>query len=532
MNTTNGFYADEKESTLANITWRNLTNNNFNNFISFDNTSGTITVSKDKLSGKDFTNEKNIKIIICVEWIQYSFQIENVTLDSNGDYVFNLTNDSKILLQNKVGSYASPDGSSKPIIEFSIQNAKCLLDENGEYYCDENNTLYYYSEQNPNDQNCFLAKSEGLIKIEGTKDSLVKNLCFENIKFKYGTSNILKNTTFSVAQAEKIYTVENSKVISLMKLDGQIHIDYANNITFNNCEFSSLNSTAIEIHEYAYNINITNNKFMDIGSTAIQIGDFTIQSNRNPLPNDISTVSSVSSFIIPMPSGIIIDNNYIENVGTTYYAGIGILTFYANNVQITHNTIYKIAYTGISLGWGWLNSEASDQIPQSHGDITVEYNIIKDTNKKLIDGAPIYTLGCFYSSTDKQYGCKIKNNYIDTTGDRGDWHGGIYLDEGSEYIYVSNNLILNITKYISARSITSFSSHRIKNSIIEGNYTDATSCDDTSKNLSGTNVIIANNYTGIDINSNESALEIMNNAGYKDPNLYKILLNLLLDALN
>lgn len=519
----NGFYVSGEEKKIANKSWNNLSGTQLSSIATFDGENGYITIAASELSGKNFSKDTNIKIIICVEWMEYSFIVDSVINDNNGNYIFVLNNDSKILLQSQLGNYASPDGQNKPVIEFKIENAYDLMDEDGEYYYD-GSKLYYYSNESPVGKECVIAKSEGLIKIEGTDSKLVTNLNFENIKFKYSKSTKYNNVAFYTSQAEEIYTVQNSNLTLVTKMDGQVYIDHARDISFKNCEFTFLNATAMEIYQYAYNINLNGNKFKDIGGAAIRVGYATLAGNTNPLPSNISTVTSVSSAITPLPAGIVIDNNYIENVGTTYYAGIGIVVYYANNVKISHNTVEKVSYSGISLGWGWSNSEGTS-VPTYHGNIILEYNTIKDTNKKLIDGAPIYTLGCFYKSEGKDYGCIIQHNYIDTSGDVNGYHGGIYLDEGSEFVYVVDNLILNVGNYINARSITNYESHRIKNSTITENYTDVTSCVDSAKDLEGTNVIINNNYTGIDITSNTEAKRILSNAGFKESNnVYKLTL--------
>jgi L-rhamnose mutarotase len=100
-------------------------------------------------------------------------------------------------------------------------------------------------------------------------------------------------------------------------------------------------------------------------------------------------------------------------------------------INIEHNEVCNVSYTGISLGWGW----------------TKESNVMKDNRvfanrvnhyaKHLYDVAGIYTLSA-------QPGTVISNNYIDSiymaeyAHDSNHWFY-LYTDEGSSYITVKNN---------------------------------------------------------------------------------------------
>ena len=46
-------------------------------------------------------------------------------------------------------------------------------------------------------------------------------------------------------------------------------------------------------------------------------------------------------------------NNYFTRVGQQKWCAVPIFLMYTANYEVSHNTIYDVPYTGISVGWGW-----------------------------------------------------------------------------------------------------------------------------------------------------------------------------------
>ena len=68
-------------------------------------------------------------------------------------------------------------------------------------------------------------------------------------------------------------------------------------------------------------------------------------------------------------------------------------------MQIEHNYVYNVPYTGISVGYGWTDEENAMK------NNIIANNEIRRAMAILTDGAGIYTLS-------KQPGTIIKENYI------------------------------------------------------------------------------------------------------------------------
>ncbi len=124
---------------------------------------------------------------------------------------------------------------------------------------------------------------------------------------------------------------------------------------------------------------------------------------------------------------ISITDNYIQRIGNGHYGASGIQTFYTDGVNISHNELYDLPYSGICVGWGWTNTKDS----QTAKNNIVTNNYIHNYCQKAIDGGGIYTLG-------NQPGSVISGNYIT---DQKNVYAGIYLDAGSQYFTVSDNVV-------------------------------------------------------------------------------------------
>src|SRR5690606_27732851 len=97
---------------------------------------------------------------------------------------------------------------------------------------------------------------------------------------------------------------------------------------------------------------------------------------------------------------VVVRNNLIHNTANEDWGAVGIGAGFVRGVDISHNDISDVAYSGISLGWGWtptINSMKSN---------TAERNRFTRYGKFMYDVAGIYT-------PSAQPGTKLWNNEID-----------------------------------------------------------------------------------------------------------------------
>ncbi|MGN5382417.1 RICIN domain-containing protein [Streptomyces lasalocidi] len=143
---------------------------------------------------------------------------------------------------------------------------------------------------------------------------------------------------------------------------------------------------------------------------------------------------------------ITISNNLVTGVAQDYKDMPGILSTYVSHAVITHNEVSNLGYDGIDVGWGWgINDRGGSQdyvnrgtynyqpiytTPTTLNKTIVTYNKVHDTKKVFHDGGSIYNLSA-------NPGGFIADNYVY------DNHNtvGLYLDEGSGYITLQNNVL-------------------------------------------------------------------------------------------
>jgi len=355
---------------------------------------------------ESFTKANDMEMVWYPSWRVVRAPVESIK-----------TIDGKLVATLKPSFLSTNKNSSAPVTldhPFCFENAPEFLDEPGEfYYNKETDVLTYYPHEYENmaTAECFIPVSEGLIKISGDEGTKVKNIIFEGIQFKYGAWERPTESGFSTVQAEQVLATATEKASGIADkfiIPAQIQVDYAENIVFSDNEFSHLGSVAVAINNKSSDCTVEGNIFDDISSSAVTIGDWNLASN-----------SSLDDYV----KNTKISSNLIRRASVEYMTPV-ITGYYVNNTLVDHNDIKDAPYTGISMGWGWGND-----LPYASGnDIT--NNKIENVLYKLKDGGHIYTLS-------KNDDGDISGNYLVKSGE---WKGGVYLDNGSKNMTISNNV--------------------------------------------------------------------------------------------
>lgn len=208
------------------------------------------------------------------------------------------------------------------------------------------------------------------------------------------------------------------------------------------------------IDQGSKNNTVSGSVFTDISGTAVRIGD-------------IDTPSAARD---EQDSGTTVTNNYIHAVAVEFHGGVGIFAGYVANTLISHNELFNLPYTAISVGWGWgVNSYAENN--------QISYNHIHHHMQMLVDGGAIYTLSA--QGLEDGGSSAVHHNYIH---DQANNFGALYFDEGSAYINTYSNVVATSPYWVFVHVLLP------EDINVTGNFTD-----DSSARTGGTATTLSNN---------------------------------------
>jgi chitodextrinase len=174
----------------------------------------------------------------------------------------------------------------------------------------------------------------------------------------------------------------------------------------------------------------------DVAATGIQIGGTDVIDHH---PTDLRSVTK----------NTLVSNNVVTKVADIYNGSVGILAGYTDHTTISHNKVYDLSYSGISVGWGWgLTDKGGDtnypgnsgvpvySTPTTSTNTVVTDNVISNIMQSQSDGGAIYTISASPNSV-------ISGNLI--TDIPTPAYGAVYHDEGSRYFHTTQNAFCNIS---------------------------------------------------------------------------------------
>ncbi len=186
-----------------------------------------------------------------------------------------------------------------------------------------------------------------------------------------------------------------------------------------------------------------------------------------------------------------IKNNVITRIGQFNYGAPGVQAYYVQGMDISHNHIYEVPYSGVCVGWNW-DIYTDSTVCR---DNRVNYNLIENHMQVEYDGGGIYILGNQPNST--KIGNYIREQYNNLSA--------LYLDTGSEYYTMKNN-VTETAPFAFSSAGYSF------NNLWQDNWHTASH---SIINLNA-NCMIDNNSLFIPGNAPLAAVEVMKSAGLEE----------------
>ncbi|MFC9634600.1 RICIN domain-containing protein [Streptomyces mirabilis] len=347
-----------------------------------------------------------------------------------------------------------------------LENNYAFLKQAGQWYLNASTgDLYYRAQQgqNPSSLDIELPRLQSLLGISGSYGSPATGLRFSGIRFT-GTSWLGPSGSDGYADQQSGAHIAGAYAMPAnwlstcksgcpqfeaarnhwAQMPAAVQVSAATDITFSGDPFSELGQAGLGVGNDgvatasgtglgADGVTVTGNTFTDIAGSGIQVGG--IQPDAHHPSNPQMTNQN-----------ILISDNRVSGVGTDYKETAAILSTYVTKATITHNQCDHLPYDGIDIGWGWgINDPGGSQdyvnrgtydyqpvysTPTTLKNNTVSHNLVFDTKNAMFDGGSIYNLSA-------NPGSVISENYMYDNNRT----TALYLDEGSRYLTVSNNVV-------------------------------------------------------------------------------------------
>ncbi|WP_405906523.1 discoidin domain-containing protein [Streptomyces sp. NBC_00828] len=326
-----------------------------------------------------------------------------------------------------------------------LENARELLDTPGEWYLDGSKGEVYYMPkdgQKLSTATVTVPVVQDLVDLNGTRDKPVTDVSFEGITFSYSTW-LAPSSPDGLIEGQAGFRMVgednpdfDSTRLNWQKTPGAVNVSYGHDVSFEGNTFTHLGAVGLNLNTGTQGTDITGNVFRQIAATGIQIGGVEAGDAHPGDDRDITKDTTV-------------DNNVVTKAADQYNGSVGILAGYTANTLITHNKVYDLPYTGISVGWGWGLTDAGGNsaypnnagvpvwdTPTTSQDTRVTDNEISDIMKSQADGGAVYTLS-------NNPGGTVSGNYIH--GVPAPAYGAVYHDEGSRHWENTGNAMCDIS---------------------------------------------------------------------------------------
>ncbi len=338
----------------------------------------------------DYKSLADAMVVVYHSWTTSHHYIDHLITENNTILFTNPSN-------SPIGSFDT-QGQKR----FHIENLCEALTPNSFCFVNETKTVTLMTDgsYDPTKAQIIASVNEFVLIIAGedvnksTEDIIIDNVAIQHSAWNIGRTEVADNQAASFLQSAPLYI---ANAISIIVSD---------------VEVSHTGSYGVWIKEGTTNINIINSLVTDTGAGGIRIGQMIA-----PVPTPTSSVNIIS--------------NEVSYGGNVFPSGVGVISHRASDIVIADNLIHHHRYTGVSVGWQWGYN------PSETSNVLVQGNYIYNTGRHILcDQGGIYTLGI-------QPGTVITNNVIKNVFSYAIFMWGIYLDEGTSEIVVSNNVVYN-----------------------------------------------------------------------------------------
>ncbi|MCX5425907.1 RICIN domain-containing protein [Streptomyces sp. NBC_00078] len=399
-----------------------------------DKTNKLLKVLSSQVSNWDHLNQ--VEMMLETSWGESFLRLKSINSSNDTANVSIQDHEAGILFQRPFPWL----GDGSPL---HFENAHEFLNEPGEFYVDTAAQTVYYKPRPGEDMSTATVQAptlKTLVDIKGTNlGSPVHDLRFSGITFTQTTWMEATDNGYLNAQGGNYnISADNSNNQYVDRPPAGVQAANADRLSFTGNTFTQMGATALDLHHGVHDSTVTGNLIHDISGNGIMIGKFsdpTVEYHTVYNPPTSPPGEDPREVV----KNVTVKDNLITRTGEDYLGTAGINAGFVNSTTIDHNDISDTPWAGISLGWGWQSAANAE------GNNSVSYNRIGNVMNRLCDSAGIYHL-----SNDP--GTVINGNYVHDAirvpSACGNAVHGVYLDEGSDNMTLSNNVLSHTDGFI------------------------------------------------------------------------------------
>lgn len=350
-----------------------------------------------------------------------------------------------------------------------FENARELLDEPGEFSWDsQERTVTYLPREGEHmaGAETVTPRIEQLAVLDGTRHVALTGIGFQHAAYHQpgtdeGYAGTQAGLTLTGASGPEDHAGRH-----YTKPSAALTVRGGRDVSVDRADFRRLGGAGVVLERGTKDSAVTRSSLTDLSSGAVYVGD----TEPRPAPGLRGERNTVAY-------------NTIRETGREYTDAVGVWAGYEAGLTVDHNTLERLPYSGISVGWGWNQPEVRESVLR---DNRITRNRITDVMRVKDgqhDGGAIYTQGAQPRSV-------ISGNYINRSayGNTERDGNGIYLDEQSSHLRVEKNVLTRL----GYKWVSNWADYGIDNHAT-GNWTDT-----AAPALGGEGSTMTGNRTGLD----------------------------------
>ena len=312
------------------------------------------------------------------------------------------------------------ESGSNRCADYWLENVFEMLKKPGQWYLDRaDGKLYYIPFNTETPENCVfyapVLHKFAILRGDRKSGKPVRGIRFKNLTFTCSGSDYLPEI-YHMAKTDKPGTVNGYEPLAAWRqgangVVGVLDVREAEHIAVENCVLKHFGWYGISFWDGCVGCSVTGCDICDGGAGGVNI-----------------TGADAQGLAEYISRSIRVTDNTIRHCGRRYMTASGVLVQHGRDIEISHNDIYDLYYTGVAAGWVW------GYEPSVTCNIRIEKNHIYDLGQGLLsDMGGVYLLS-------KQPGTVVCGNLIHDI--RRKYYGGwaLYTDEGSSGIIMENNV--------------------------------------------------------------------------------------------